>query len=69
VIVTNDDGSMARIAYKPKEPISKLANIGLYYVRDHELLFEGIHHTLDRDPGPSRRVLRHRRFPVHGRPG
>ena len=52
VIVTNDDGTMARIVEKPKEPVSKLANIGLYYIRDHELLFEGIHHTLDTDPGP-----------------
>jgi len=53
VIVTNDDGTMARIVEKPKEPVSKLANIGLYYIRDHRLLFEGIHATLDRDPGPS----------------
>jgi glucose-1-phosphate thymidylyltransferase len=53
VIVTNDDGTMGRIVEKPKEPISRLANIGLYYIRDHELLFEGIHDTLDRDPGPA----------------
>jgi glucose-1-phosphate thymidylyltransferase len=52
VIVTRDDGSMARIVEKPSEPVSRLANIGLYYIRDHELLFEGIHHTLDADPGP-----------------
>jgi glucose-1-phosphate thymidylyltransferase len=53
VIVTNDDGTMARIVEKPQEPVSKLANIGLYYIRDHELLFEGIHVTLDQDPGPA----------------
>jgi glucose-1-phosphate thymidylyltransferase len=53
VIVTNDDGTMARIVEKPNEPISKLANIGLYYIRDHALLFEGIHHTLAQPPGPS----------------
>jgi len=53
VIVTNDDGTMARIVEKPSEPISKLANIGLYYIRDHALLYEGIHHTLAADPGPS----------------
>ncbi len=51
VIVTREDGTMERIVEKPSEPISKLANIGVYYIRDHELLFEGIHHTLDRDPG------------------
>jgi len=53
VIVTNDDGTMARIVEKPSEPVSKLANIGLYYIRDHELLFEGIRHTLASSPGPS----------------
>jgi glucose-1-phosphate thymidylyltransferase len=53
VIVTNDDGSMARIVEKPSEPVSKLANIGLYYIRDHELLFEGVRHTLASPPGPS----------------
>ncbi len=53
VIVTREDGTMERIVEKPTEPISKLANIGLYYIRDHELLFEGIHHTLDQEPGPS----------------
>ena len=53
VIVTNDDGTMKTIVEKPSEPVSKLANIGLYYVRDHKLLFEGIRHTLSVDPGPS----------------
>ena len=53
VIVTNDDGTMARIVEKPSEPISKLANIGLYYIRDWELLFEGVRHTLNTDPGPA----------------
>ena len=53
VIVTNDDGTMRKIVEKPTEPVSKLANIGLYYVREHELLFEGIRHTLESEPGPS----------------
>jgi glucose-1-phosphate thymidylyltransferase len=52
VIVTRPDGTMARIVEKPKEPISKLANIGLYYIRDYGLLFEGIHDTLRRPTGP-----------------
>jgi glucose-1-phosphate thymidylyltransferase len=51
VIVTGEDGAMERIVEKPSTPVSRLANIGVYYVRDHELLFEGIHHTLDREPG------------------
>jgi glucose-1-phosphate thymidylyltransferase len=53
VIVTRPDGTMARIVEKPSEPISKLANIGLYYIRDYELLFEGIHDTLSRPAGKS----------------
>ena len=52
VIVTRPDGTMERIVEKPKEPISKLANIGLYYIREYGLLFEGIHDTLRRPTGP-----------------
>jgi glucose-1-phosphate thymidylyltransferase len=46
VIVTDDDGNMKRIVEKPTDPISKLANIGLYYIRDWKLLFEGIRATV-----------------------
>jgi glucose-1-phosphate thymidylyltransferase len=53
VIVTDGEGAMTRIVEKPSEPVSKLANIGLYYIRDHALLFEGIDHVLSRDPGVS----------------
>jgi glucose-1-phosphate thymidylyltransferase len=51
VIVTDDAGNMARIIEKPSEPISRLANIGLYYIRDHALLFEGVRHTMNSEPG------------------
>jgi glucose-1-phosphate thymidylyltransferase len=47
VVITDEDGYMRQIIEKPKTPISKLANIGLYYIRDWKLLFEGIHHVLD----------------------
>ena len=53
VIVTDESGAMTRIVEKPNEPISKLANIGLYFIRDHRLLFEGIAHTLAQAPGPT----------------
>jgi glucose-1-phosphate thymidylyltransferase len=46
VVVTDRDGYMTRIVEKPAEPISKLANIGLYYIRDWRALYEGIHWTL-----------------------
>ena len=53
VIVTGEGDVMKRIVEKPKEPVSRLANIGLYYIRDFGLLFEGIHHTLKNPTGPS----------------
>ena len=46
VVVTDADGNMTRIVEKPTEPISKRANIGLYYVRNWQLLYEGIAHVL-----------------------
>jgi len=50
VVLTDENGYMKRIIEKPKEPISKLANIGVYYIRDYELMFEGVRHVLDQDP-------------------
>jgi len=46
VVVTDPAGYMTRIVEKPREPISKLANIGLYYVRDVDALWQGIDHVL-----------------------
>jgi len=46
VVVTDEQGYMQRIVEKPQEPISRLANIGLYYIRDWRTLFEGIGRTL-----------------------
>lgn len=50
VLVTDEQGWMTRIVEKPQDPISKLANIGLYYIRDWQLLFEGIDNVME---GPS----------------
>mgnify|MGYP001378560562 FL=1 len=46
VVVTDANGFMTRIIEKPQVPISKRANIGLYYIRNWKLLFEGIEHVL-----------------------
>ncbi len=46
VVVTDAAGHMTRIIEKPSTPISKRANIGLYYIRNWKLLFEGIAHVL-----------------------
>jgi glucose-1-phosphate thymidylyltransferase len=50
VVVTDENGYMTRIVEKPKEPISKRANIGLYYVKNWKLLFEGLQHVLASPP-------------------
>ena len=50
VVVTNEDGNMTQIVEKPKTPISKRANIGLYYIKNWKLLFEGIDHVLASPP-------------------
>jgi len=51
VIVTDADGYMRRIVEKPDTPVSRLANIGLYYVKDWSTLFDGIAHVLAQPPG------------------
>jgi glucose-1-phosphate thymidylyltransferase len=47
VVVSDDDGNMTKIVEKPSTPISKRANIGLYYIRNWKLLYEGIDWTLN----------------------
>jgi glucose-1-phosphate thymidylyltransferase len=51
VIVTDGRGTMTRIVEKPETPVSRLANIGLYYVRDWRALFEGLTEVMRRPPG------------------
>jgi len=46
VVVTDSNGHMTKIVEKPKEPISKLANIGLYYIKDVDAMWQGIDHVL-----------------------
>jgi glucose-1-phosphate thymidylyltransferase len=46
VVVTDAQGNMTKIVEKPDTPISKRANIGLYYVKNWKLLYEGIDWTL-----------------------
>ena len=51
VIVTDERGYMTRIVEKPSTPISKLANIGLYYIKDWKTLFDGIAEVMRSAPG------------------
>jgi len=44
VVLTDEKGYMKKIVEKPKDPISKLANVGLYYIKNSKLMFEGLEH-------------------------
>lgn len=46
VVVTDANDHMTKIVEKPSTPISKRANIGLYYIRNWQLLAEGIAYVL-----------------------
>src|SRR5262245_39836857 len=46
VVVTDQDGNMTKNVEKPSTPISKRANIGLYYISNWKLLHEGSDWTL-----------------------
>ena len=50
VVVTDESGFMTKIVEKPSTPISKRANIGLYYIKNWKLLYEGIAHVLKQKP-------------------
>mgnify|MGYP001602402596 FL=1 len=50
VVVTDEAGFMTRIVEKPTTPISKRANIGLYYIKNWKLLYEGIASVLKQAP-------------------
>ena len=50
VIVTDRNGHMTRIVEKPRDPISRNANIGLQYIGNWKLMFEGIDHVLKQPP-------------------
>jgi glucose-1-phosphate thymidylyltransferase len=50
-VVVHKDGVMQRIVEKPSEPISKLANIGMYWFRDGKAFFDENEKVLAGPPG------------------
>jgi glucose-1-phosphate thymidylyltransferase len=50
VVVADQNGHMTKIVEKPSEPISKRANIGLQYIRNWKLMFDGIEHVMKQPP-------------------
>jgi len=50
VVVADKDGNMTTIVEKPSEPISRRANIGMQYIENWKLMFEGIDHVMRQPP-------------------
>lgn len=50
VVVADKDGHMEKIVEKPDTPVSKRANIGLQYVKNWKLMFEGIDWVMKQPP-------------------
>ncbi|MDD9953205.1 MAG: nucleotidyltransferase family protein [Candidatus Woesearchaeota archaeon] len=57
VIVTDDQGYMTTMVEKPKEFVSNLANIGLYYIKNHELFKGAVQHTIEHHEGKGEMYL------------
>src|SRR2546427_7431308 len=51
VIVTDQRGYMPSIVEKPSTPGSRLANIGLYYIKERKTLFDRNRQPLEQAPG------------------
>jgi glucose-1-phosphate thymidylyltransferase len=49
VVTLGDDGIISRFVEKPAEPVSNLAVIGLYYVKDAPALFSAIDELIEQD--------------------
>ncbi|MBW2990627.1 NTP transferase domain-containing protein [Candidatus Woesearchaeota archaeon] len=52
VMVMGKDGYMIEMVEKPDKPVSKLANIGMYFMKDYKLMYEGIKYIYDNDIRP-----------------
>jgi len=51
VMVVDENNHMTKIVEKPNEPISKLANIGLYYIKNYELLKQALEKVCSGEAG------------------
>ena len=49
VATLNEQGYVTRFVEKPETPVSNLAVVGVYYIRDSQALFEAIDDLIERD--------------------
>ncbi len=49
VVTLDDQGYISRFVEKPETPVSNLAVVGVYYIRDSKAMFEAIDTLIERD--------------------
>lgn len=49
IMLTDEQGYLTQMKEKPDKPYTRLANIGVYYVKNHELMYDCIHEQYDKD--------------------
>lgn len=49
VVLLNDDKKIEKLIEKPQEPISNLAIVGIYYIKNSKLLEESLSELIDKD--------------------
>ncbi|GIU70369.1 MAG: nucleotidyltransferase [Candidatus Woesearchaeota archaeon] len=47
IVVTDNNSIVTKMVEKPKEPISNLANIGMYYIKDYWSMFKSIEYLFE----------------------
>ena len=52
VLVKDRNGYVKKMVEKPDKPVSRLANIGVYFTKDYRLLYDGIHYLYDNNIRP-----------------
>ncbi len=49
IMIKDDEGFLKDLKEKPDKPYTRLANIGMYYVKDYEMMYDCIHEQYEKD--------------------
>lgn len=49
VVITDKNNNITKFVEKPQEPISKMAIVGIYYIKNSKLLSKSLNHILEND--------------------